>query len=111
MVYLIHFSRPLFHAKHYVGFAEKSLDDRISKHLQNQGSKLLKAANKAEIDWEVVWVWNNGNRGFERWLKNKKNSCKFCPICSNHSAEYLENLYRVYLTFDTTNQPPGDPFL
>ena len=62
MVYLIHFSEKLHHAQHYIGFVDKNLQQRINKHKSNKGAKLLVAVNNKGIQWEVVSVWEEGDR-------------------------------------------------
>ncbi|MDQ2753492.1 MAG: GIY-YIG nuclease family protein [Bacteroidota bacterium] len=85
MVYLIHFEEKLHHAQHYLGFVEKNLKQRIKKHKCNKGAKLLIAVNDKGISWEVVKVWKEGDRNFERKLKNRKNARCLCPVCrKNH---------------------------
>lgn len=81
MVYLIHFDRPLAHAQHYIGFAENDLEQRINKHRSGAGAKILRAANIAGINWNVVKVWEEGDRTFERSLKNRKKTRCLCPVC------------------------------
>lgn len=84
MVYLIHFSEKLHHAQHYIGFVENNLKQRIKKHQKNKGAKLLIAVNDKGISWEVVRVWEEGDRTFERKLKNCKKARCFCPVCRQH---------------------------
>jgi predicted GIY-YIG superfamily endonuclease len=81
-VYLICFSEPYHHARHYLGYA-KNVQSRYEKHKQGTGAKLLRAVNEANISYEIVRVWKNKDRGFERFLKNKKNSPKLCPRCNS----------------------------
>lgn len=81
MVYLIHFKTKLHHAEHFLGFVERNLPRRLKKHKSGAGAKLLAALNRAEIDWEVVRVWKDGDRHFERKLKNYKKARCFCPVC------------------------------
>lgn len=81
MVYLIHFESKLHHAQHYIGFVEKNLKQRIKKHKTNKGAKLLIAVNEKGISWQVVKVWEDGDRTFERKLKNRKKSRCLCPVC------------------------------
>lgn len=81
MVYLIHFERKLKHAQHYLGFVESDLEQRLERHRSGQGAKLMKAVIAAGIPWEVVKVWPDGDRNFERSLKNKRKSRCFCPKC------------------------------
>jgi predicted GIY-YIG superfamily endonuclease len=79
VVYLLHFERPLHHAKHYLG-CTNDLTKRLKKHRTGNGSKLMRAVTKAGIGFIIAKTWH-GDRHFERWLHNKKNSPKFCPIC------------------------------
>ncbi len=83
MVYLIHFSEKLHHAQHYLGFVEKKngLDSRLEYHRNGRGSKLLKAVALKGIEFSVVRTWEDGDRNFERSLKNKRNAPKLCPVC------------------------------
>ncbi len=80
-VYLICFEKKYHHAKHYIGFAESDVEKRLEKHRKGQGAKLLKALNKAGINYSVVRVWEDVDRHFERKLKNCKNSKRYCPYC------------------------------
>lgn len=84
MIYLIHFSSPLKHARHYVGFVERAegLEARIKKHVGGSGAKLTAAASKAGIEFIVARIWPNGDRNFERKLKNRKEGPDLCPVCN-----------------------------
>lgn len=85
MVYLIHFDQKLHHAQHYIGFVDEpthSLDKRVEYHRSGRGSKLLKAVMKKGIEFSVVRIWGEGDRNFERKLKNRKKSSQLCPICN-----------------------------
>ena len=84
MVYLIHFSSKLHHAQHYVGFVDGNLSRRIRRHQSGRGAKLLAAVTLHGIDWQVVRVWADGDRDFERKLKNYKKARRFCPVCNSH---------------------------
>ena len=84
LVYVIHFKKPFKHAKHYIGFCEfGNLEKRMEAHRKGNGSKLMKAVTEAGIDWEVANIYENVDRGFERKLKNQKNSARFCPFCND----------------------------
>lgn len=81
-MYLIHFDRPLAHARHYIGFCEEGkLERRMERHRKGQGAKLLRAATAAGIAWSPVRVWLDADREFERLLKSKKGPARFCPCC------------------------------
>lgn len=81
MVYLICFDQHYKHARHYIGFTDNNLEDRIESHRKGTGARLLKVINEAGIGWNVVRTWEKGDRKFERQLKNRKNSKQLCPIC------------------------------
>ena len=81
MVYLIHFDQPYKHAQHYLGFVESDLEARIAKHKAGTGAKLLRIVNNVGIKWNVVRTWKDGDRSFERRLKNMGSSKRHCPIC------------------------------
>lgn len=80
MVYLLHFDKPLHHARHYVGYCD-NLENRLERHAKGNGSKLMAAVSKAGIGFKLVRVWLDADRNRERWLHNKKNSPQLCPIC------------------------------
>lgn len=82
-VYLIHFSKPLAHARHYLGFADtpESIPSRLERHRSGHGAKLTKAATAAGIEFEITRIWVDGTRDFERKLKNQKQGPKLCPLC------------------------------
>ena len=80
-VYLLHFSSPLCHARHYIG-ATADVERRIEEHKKNPRPKILQAAKDNDITFELVRVWEDKPRGFERLLKNRKNAPELCPICN-----------------------------
>ncbi len=81
--YLYHFSRPYYHAQHYVG----STDNWKRRHKQHtsgasNGSPLIRAAIKAGISVEIVWL-RLGGKQLEAEIKAQKNTRRFCPIYTN----------------------------
>jgi hypothetical protein len=80
-IYLLHFDKPLKHARHYLGFAEESVAQRVSKHRKGQGARLTQVVAEAGIDMQLSRIWPDADRNFERRLKNGKNVPKLCPIC------------------------------
>jgi len=87
IVYLVHFKTKLHHAQHYLGYCESgNLENRIDRHMRGDGSKLLKAATEAGIEWSVVHTWD-GDRNSERALKNRKHTSRFCPACKGVTYE------------------------
>jgi predicted GIY-YIG superfamily endonuclease len=86
-VYLIHFGRKYKHARHYIGWTGKrKLDERITAHRENRGARLLAVVNAAGIPWEVVRVWTKVTREFERKLKKRKCSRRYCPHCKREAT-------------------------
>lgn len=84
MIYLIHFARPLHHARHYLGYATDvaALPARVERHAAGRGSKLMAAVAAAGIPFEVVRTWPDGTRDDERRLKNQNHGPRLCPICN-----------------------------
>jgi predicted GIY-YIG superfamily endonuclease len=83
-VYLIHFDRPLKHARHYLGYAE-DLGARLERHRVGNGARLMEVIAAAGITWRLARTWE-GDRKFERWLKRKKGAAWFCPVCAGAKA-------------------------
>lgn len=82
MVYLICFDRKYKHCRHYIGFCEDgNLEQRIARHRAGNGARLMEIVTQAGIGWEVTRVWPDGDRNFERKLKNRKNAAVLCPRC------------------------------
>ena len=86
-VYLIHFDRPLKHARHYLGSTD-NLARRLREHQEGNGSKLMAAVAQAGIAWELARTWT-GDRAWERRLhrywepsRRDKKSRRLCPLCS-----------------------------
>ncbi len=79
-VYLLHFSRPYCHARHYVGFSRR-VDLRMREHRRGHGSPLVEAVLSAGIEIFIARTWDNVTVAFERrlhWACGKKYGC---PIC------------------------------
>ena len=80
-VYLIHFSTPYKHARHYLGWTSGSVSARLDKHSNGKGSALMRAVISAGIEWEVVRVWEDGDHDLERRLHDQHNNPRLCPTC------------------------------
>ena len=78
-VYLLHFSRPLCHAKHYLGSAT-NLDERLAEHQRGQGARLTQVVLELGITFECVRTWKGGRKE-ERKFKNWKKATALCPLC------------------------------
>lgn len=78
-VYLLHFSKRLYHAGHYLGYTE-DLEERLGRHKAGNGARLLEVIMEAGITWELARTWE-GNRDLECRLKRQHNGPRLCPIC------------------------------
>jgi predicted GIY-YIG superfamily endonuclease len=67
--YLLHFSEPYKHARHYSG-TTADLAARLAEHQTGRGSRLLAVAKAAGIAWTLARTWPGG-RQRERQLKNQ----------------------------------------
>ena len=84
LVYLCHLVPAYRHARHYLGFAERSgLPKRLRDHAtsDHQGARLLRVALAAAGDFQLVRLWL-GTRTLERRLKRRKATPRLlCPAC------------------------------
>ena len=78
-VYLLCFSKPYKHARHYLGFTH-DLQSRLSVHNKGQGARLVQVVIEAGITFQLARTWS-GTRKDERRLKNRKNAPRECPLC------------------------------
>lgn len=84
-VYLFHFNAPLGNlanpraqANHYVGFCD-DLDSRIAKQLSGKGAKLVAAAVKQGLVFEL-YHWP-APLATEKLVKKTKKTALYCPAC------------------------------
>ena len=78
-VYVLHFSEPYKHAKHYMGGAV-DLDARLAEHGAGHGARLTQVVKDAGITWTLARTWQGG-RMRERQLKNRGGASRCCPTC------------------------------
>src|SRR6476659_2411798 len=79
-VYLLHFSPPYRHARHYIGYGD-DLPTRLAEQLSGKGANLVRVALAHGCIVTVAKIWAGMDRKFERKLKNRKNAPRLCPIC------------------------------
>lgn len=86
-VYLLCFGEGGLHvtggryARHYIGWTEGPVGLRVNAHMTGSGSPLVRAAVAAGCAVELVRVWENADRHFERALKRRKEAPRLCPVC------------------------------
>jgi len=99
VIYLLHFSAPYFHARHYLGSTDDLLR-RLNQHrlgTQSNGSPLIEAAREDGIRVTLVRVWD-GDWQLEYQLKAWHNGGRFCPLCDERA------LFRG--NYDLPRRPP-----
>jgi hypothetical protein len=84
MVYLICFSQPIgterHSVRHYAGFAESDVDARFAQHQSGRGARLTQVAVERGVSLTLVRIWPEGDRKFERQLKDGSLT-ELCPHC------------------------------
>lgn len=71
------------HARHYLGSTENMWQrDREHRFCYENGSKLLRAAINQGIEIVLARVWVADDRELEVYLKGRKETPKYCPICN-----------------------------
>lgn len=104
LVYLLHFSAPVGHARHYLGFVEggvPALRRRLADHRKGCAAKLTAAAVRNGISLELVKVWRwdaetrkRPTRFTERRLKREKSATRHCRHCRAAKLERDRTLAR-----------------
>jgi predicted GIY-YIG superfamily endonuclease len=79
--YVIHFEKPLAHARHYTGWAE-DLQARMADHFGHSNqAKLIRAVQRAGISYRLAAYWSPLTLHQERLIKRRKCTPRFCPAC------------------------------
>ena len=89
MVYLLHFDRPLGHAKHYTGSTTRSVEERVAEHVAGRGANLTAKAIAAGITLTLARTWPGGRETEARMkYRNtvartgvKRGMSRYCPTC------------------------------
>lgn len=82
IVYLLHFTEPFGHARHYSGWTA-DLPGRLAEHTAGNGSRLVAAAMSAGVGFTLARTWP-GTRARERQLKRQGGASRRCPLCGVH---------------------------
>lgn len=77
-VYLLHFTTPYKHARHYRGWTS-DLQARLALHRSGKGARLMAVIRDAGIGF-VVAKTEPGTRARERQLK-QRGAGRDCPVC------------------------------
>ncbi len=84
-LYLLHFSRPYKHARHYLG-STQNLRQRLAEHATGRGANLIRIIQEAGISWSLARVWENASRADEAKLKKHQHNARLCPLCNPTAA-------------------------
>lgn len=87
VIYLLHFSTAHYHAKHYLGWTQGNITDRLDSHMLGTGSKLMRAVTEEGISIVIAKLWA-GTRNDERALKRQKHGPRLCPICRKEESNH-----------------------
>lgn len=93
IIYLIHFSEPFRHARHYLGWTT-DLAERLWAHKIGRGSNLISHVNAAGIAWHVVRTYT-GDRNLERRIKHSGGLGRCCNVCSPPAGDRLPRFWRL----------------
>ncbi len=92
--YLLHFTPPYRHARHYLGFAD-DLPRRLRRQATGRGANLVAVALAAGCSFELVWL-RLGSRDDERRWKNQKAAPRLlCPVCPARLARAAHPEFRI----------------
>jgi predicted GIY-YIG superfamily endonuclease len=82
IIYMLHFSQPYKHARHYTGWTEDLLA-RLDRHASGQGARLVDVIWHAGIGFTLIRICE-GTRDTERAIKNAGGAVRYCPACTAH---------------------------
>jgi predicted GIY-YIG superfamily endonuclease len=80
IIYLLHFTQPYKHARHYIGWAD-DLEERIWQHACGRGARLTAVVVATGIHFELARICE-GTRRTERAIKNAGGAVRYCPLCT-----------------------------
>lgn len=75
-VYILEFSRPLHHARYYVGFTALDPVERLQEHISGRGARITQVAVERNIGLTLIHTFP-GSRSDERAIKNRKNTPRY----------------------------------
>jgi predicted GIY-YIG superfamily endonuclease len=108
-VYLLHFERPVYGtSRHYIGFTT-NLEQRLAMHRSGHGARITSIAAKKGIAWELAYVWEDGDKELERYLKKGGRGRKYCAICSPQARVTAEADRRAGHDVADQRHEPDEP--
>lgn len=112
-VYLIHFSEPYKHARHYLGSAG-NLQARLDAHRAGSGARLMEVITDAGISWHVSRIWEcptvEEARTLEAHYKRQRDGVRLCPECKHMPLDPLASLMAGHWPMHVFSNPrPRQP--
>lgn len=96
ITYLIHFSKPVKHARHYLGSTRvECFKRRMQEHCRGDGSRLLKRALAADQVLYIARIWQETDRSRETTIKRSGHLPRYCPICVKGLVPELTTCQRL----------------
>ena len=87
-VYLINFSDPVGHNRHYRGWTGRAdWADRFREHVTGRGAKLTRRAVRLGVEMTVVRTWP-GTPAREKQIKQQGSAFRQCPVCTPMKRMY-----------------------
>lgn len=83
-MYLLHFSGPYKHAKHYLGWAVDPVP-RAVDHWNGRGARLVRIVRDAGLTFMIARTWPGVTKQFER-DKKVRGLSRLCPVCAGKLA-------------------------
>lgn len=81
-IYVLHFSEPIEHARHYIGWTGKDdVQERLKSHMNGAGARIMRAVARRGIKVELALVIPGADLNFERQIKNRGGAGRWCPLC------------------------------
>ena len=96
VLYLVHFTQPYRHARHYAGWTA-DLDSRPSERQAGRGARPLQVITQAGIDWTLARTWQS-TRQREQQPKRQGGASRRCPICRAERRGPTMSKYRVIVS-------------
>lgn len=90
-IYVLHFSTPLKHAKHYTG-CTLNLRARLTAHACGAGSAITRALHRQGIGFTLGSLFTcckADMRRLERSLKDHNHGPRFCRLCSGETCDRI----------------------
>lgn len=86
--YLLHFEPAYQHARHYLGYTSRDVEERINEHVRatGNGARLVQVVLEAGHHVMLARVWEGEGRDFEKHLKRQHNTPRLCPICQRRAT-------------------------